>query len=170
MTTTAVADRQSLAHDFNEAYEQGEHFGKQSIESFAKAGGILNEAKKRLPHGQWLLFVHNDLRCGKTPLARERKAQRLMAVANAKSDVNVGFEELCRIMWGNKGRKRRVHPTDNQYVAERMAKKLLRSVITKWHHEIAQQFHPDKGGNPEVMAAINHAVDRLKNMVADLWR
>jgi hypothetical protein len=37
-------------------------------------------------------------------------------------------------------------------------------LIRQWHREMALQFHPDRGGHPEAMKAINHAVDRLKEL------
>jgi hypothetical protein len=39
------------------------------------------------------------------------------------------------------------------------------SVITKWHRELCLLWHPDRGGDQKVMAAINDAVDRLRKMI-----
>jgi hypothetical protein len=38
-------------------------------------------------------------------------------------------------------------------------------IVRKWHSEMALQFHPDRGGSVEVMQAINHAADRLRELV-----
>jgi hypothetical protein len=38
------------------------------------------------------------------------------------------------------------------------------NIIRQWHREMALQFHPDRGGHPEAMKAINHAADRLKEL------
>jgi hypothetical protein len=39
------------------------------------------------------------------------------------------------------------------------------SVLRTWHRELALEYHPDRGGHPEAMKAINVAVDRLKQLV-----
>lgn len=39
------------------------------------------------------------------------------------------------------------------------------TVITKWHREMSMRFHPDRGGSVEAMQAINHATDRLRELV-----
>jgi hypothetical protein len=41
----------------------------------------------------------------------------------------------------------------------------LRGVIRKWHHEMAARYHPDRGGSTDAMQAINHAADRLKELL-----
>jgi hypothetical protein len=38
-------------------------------------------------------------------------------------------------------------------------------IIREWHREMALKFHPDRGGHVEAMKAINHAVDRLKQLI-----
>src|SRR5437868_2341388 len=40
------------------------------------------------------------------------------------------------------------------------------SIIRQWHREMALRFHPDRGGSPEAMGAINHAVGRLKELLS----
>jgi len=37
-------------------------------------------------------------------------------------------------------------------------------VVRTWHREMALRFHPDRGGSAEVMKALNHAADRLKEL------
>ena len=38
-------------------------------------------------------------------------------------------------------------------------------IIQTWYRELALRFHPDRGGHPpEVMAALNHAHNRLKEL------
>jgi hypothetical protein len=38
-------------------------------------------------------------------------------------------------------------------------------ILRKWHHGLALDYHPDRGGHPEAMKAINEAHDRLKRLV-----
>jgi hypothetical protein len=38
-------------------------------------------------------------------------------------------------------------------------------VITRWYREMALRYHPDRGGSTEVMQALNHAHERLKELV-----
>jgi hypothetical protein len=38
-------------------------------------------------------------------------------------------------------------------------------IIRQWHHEMVMQHHPDRGGDVKVMQALNHAADRLKQLV-----
>ncbi len=40
----------------------------------------------------------------------------------------------------------------------------LSATITQWHRKLAMKYHPDRtGGSHEAMAAINDAVDQLKD-------
>jgi hypothetical protein len=41
----------------------------------------------------------------------------------------------------------------------------LAAIVTQWHREMSKRFHPDVGGDPVVMAAINHGVDRLRELL-----
>jgi hypothetical protein len=41
----------------------------------------------------------------------------------------------------------------------------LSSIVARWHHEMALRFHPDRGGTVEAMQAVNHAADRLKELL-----
>jgi hypothetical protein len=43
----------------------------------------------------------------------------------------------------------------------------VRRLVTDWHREIALRWHPDRGGNGAIMAALNDAVDRLKARLED---
>jgi hypothetical protein len=42
------------------------------------------------------------------------------------------------------------------------------TVITRWHHEMVMQFHPDRGGSNEIMQALNHSADRLRQLVHEM--
>jgi len=38
-------------------------------------------------------------------------------------------------------------------------------LITRWYRELALDFHPDRGGHPEAMKAINVVTDRLRELL-----
>jgi hypothetical protein len=42
---------------------------------------------------------------------------------------------------------------------------LTNGIIRTWFRELCLKFHPDRGGHVEAMKAINHAHDRLKDLV-----
>lgn len=41
----------------------------------------------------------------------------------------------------------------------------IAAIITRWHRELAVRWHPDKGGDPRIMAALNDAADRLRELL-----
>jgi hypothetical protein len=41
----------------------------------------------------------------------------------------------------------------------------VRNLISRWYKEMAYKFHPDRDGSHAAMAAINHAHDRLKEII-----
>ncbi len=43
---------------------------------------------------------------------------------------------------------------------------VIDAVITQWHRQLCLRWHPDRGGDVQVMAAINDAVDKLRTMLA----
>lgn len=43
----------------------------------------------------------------------------------------------------------------------------LPTLIRQWHREMAMKFHPDRDGSNEAMQAINHAHDRLRELLGD---
>ena len=55
-------------------------------------------------------------------------------------------------------------PRSNQERAERAAAPDWSRIIRQWLHEMALEFHPDRGGHVEAMKAINIAADRLKEL------
>jgi hypothetical protein len=41
----------------------------------------------------------------------------------------------------------------------------VRGILKRWHHEMVMRYHPDRGGDGNAMAAINHAHDRLRELL-----
>jgi hypothetical protein len=41
----------------------------------------------------------------------------------------------------------------------------LAAAVAGWYRELARKYHPDAGGSNEAMAALNHAVERLKTVL-----
>jgi hypothetical protein len=38
-------------------------------------------------------------------------------------------------------------------------------IITTWYRQLVRDYHPDRGGSVEVMAALNEANDRLRKLL-----
>jgi hypothetical protein len=43
----------------------------------------------------------------------------------------------------------------------------IMSVVGRWRREITFKWHPDRGGNTQVMQALNDAIDRLESLLKD---
>jgi hypothetical protein len=77
-----------LAERINAYHEQTERFFKSCTESFtsvleyaSKAGSLLNEAKRLVPHGEWLHWLEANCRVG------ERQARKYIALAKADREI-----------------------------------------------------------------------------------
>jgi hypothetical protein len=77
-----------LAERINAYHEQTERFFKSCKESFgnvlefaSKAGALLNEAKRLVPHGEWLPWLETNCRVG------ERQARKYIALAKADREM-----------------------------------------------------------------------------------
>jgi hypothetical protein len=118
-------------------------------------------------------------RAGQLP--RDRLALALDALADADDDLRRLFDAEARAVrpWAHLRRVWRLMASAGVLRAKGhlwpdatpgapragQAGRDLAAAVAAWYRELARQYHPDTGGSNKVMAALNHAAERLKSVL-----
>ncbi len=86
----------------------------------------------------------------------------LMANVDMNPTLRYAVEEEIRSR--REGARQYTRPPSQQQASQAVGTLNWESVLQRWHHQMVRRWHPDCGGSNEIMAAINSAVDNLRDM------
>jgi hypothetical protein len=159
---------EEIAAQIKTAHALAEEGARSSLTHAFRAGELLHQAKKRVPHGAWLSWLAQECH------VKTRSAQGYMALyknygTNATRVAHLPLREILRLLakasarppGKNKG-KRRPATSETAKAADGIAIQLGREDIglfwdlcTAGYKTLAMKMHPDTGGDGARMQALN---------------
>jgi Protein of unknown function (DUF3102) len=147
---------------------------KAGMPFYKAAGEKLIEAKKLVPHGQFVDWVKTNFKISKTT------AFRYMKSADPKVSRGKLFENMRDFRKRGLGEKPepkpKKHVNDDDFSAfkkevkgqsaeRELERAMAKKIIAIGYRTLAAELHPDSGGTTGAMTRLNVARDRLRNAV-----